>query len=947
MKKIALSLPLLAAVLMTASFLPGFTRDCLADITAFPTVVETDVCVYGGTSGGVTAAVEAARMGKSVSLVVFNNHLGGMSSGGLGQTDVGGNGTSYIGGLSLEFYTRIGQKYSTGTKFTVFEPHVAEAVFNDMVQQAGVAVYLNRPVTSVTKQGAVIKNITTQDGTIFRASVFIDASYEGDLMARANVSYTIGREANSKYGETINGTRSPNTGGHQFGSMSIDPYLTPGDPTSGLIPLVQPGPAGTVGGADQLMEAYNYRLCFTSSAANKMPFTPPPGYNEATYELFGRVMDYHVAQKDGATIGNFMNISGMSNSKTDINNNGPVSTDFVGQSAAYPDADYATRAQITQAHLNYTQGLIYYLSTSTRVPQAIRDGINKYGLCKDEFTDTGGWPNQLYVREARRMVSDYVMTQLNCTGSTVASDSIGLASYTMDSHNEERIVVNGSVENEGDVEVGISKPYPVAYRALVPKAAQCTNLLVPWCLSASHTGFSSIRMEPVFMILGHAAGTAACIAVDDKATVQNISYPKLAAQLLADGQVLSATAASNAPSIIVDNTDATGVIITGAWTNSTSTAGYYGSNYITDGNAGQGTKSVQYTPVIPTAGQYKVYLNWPELDNRATNVPVDITDNTGVTTEIIVDEKNTDGNWLPLGTFNFNAGSSTTLGTVIIKTISKTGVLTNSYVIADAVGFTPIAQAGPVVSIWATDASAAEPASSTGSPVTGKVTLSRTGPTTSALTIPLSITGTATNGTDYTTIPTSITIPAGASTASITVTPLADNLVEGPETVIIAPRTNAAYTIGSLNSATVTIQDRPVDTWKFAEFTSAQIADTTNNPTDDFSDPTNDGVINLMKYLTDQDPNTVSTGSISTQGFTQIGAYHYLTLTYTRYKAATDLMVYPEVSGDLSNWASDAGSVQQTITADDGQVQTIVAQDLTPLQTATQRYIRLRVSRPQ
>lgn len=501
--------------------------------------IDADVCVYGGTSGGVIAAVQAARMGKSVALVVVNNHLGGMTSGGLGQTDIGSFGNGYIQGLAREFYTRVGRKYGTNAKFT-FEPHVAEAVFDEMAQQAGVRIYTNQYLTIVTKQGRRITSMAMNNGNIFRAKMFIDASYEGDLLAAAGVSYTIGREAASQYGESLNGVRPPNTGGHQFGTLKINPYLKPNHPASGLIPLLQTNLPGAPGTADASVQAYNFRLCLTTNASNRLPITAPPHYTPARYELLARYIQAKMERDHSLSLTAFMNINSLPNHKTDINNNGPVSTDFIGQSAAYVEADDATRRQIWQAHKDYLQGFLYFLGHDLRVPSHVRNSMLAYGLCRDEFTDNGGWPYQLYVREARRMISDYVMTQSNCLGQITVPDSVGLAAYVMDSHNCQRVAVNGLVQNEGDTYnlTRIPGTYPVAYRSLVPKAGECSNLLVPWCLSASHIAFGSIRMEPVFMILSQSAATAACQALDEDVAVQDVNIPRLQARLKVDSQLL-------------------------------------------------------------------------------------------------------------------------------------------------------------------------------------------------------------------------------------------------------------------------------------------------------------------------------------------------------------------------------------------------------------------------
>jgi hypothetical protein len=410
-----------------------------------------------------------------------------------------------------------------------------------MAQQAGVVLYTNQYLVSVaTRSDASISAVTMNNSNVFRAKVFIDASYEGDLMAKAGVTYTIGREASSQYGENLDGVRAPNTSGHQFGGVLVSPYVVSNDPASGLLPLVQSNNVAAIGSADRRVQAYNFRMCLTQNATNKLPIVAPANYSSAQYELLARYIQALVARGSTPSPGSFMGIYSMPNGKTDINNNGPISTDFIGQSDSYAEADPATRAQIWQAHKNYTQGFFYFLATDGRVPSALRTQIQSYGLCRDEFSDNGGWPYQLYVREARRMISDYVITQSNCLGQATVPDSIGLAAYAMDSHNCERLVVGGNVQNEGDTyTVGrIPGLWQIPYRAIVPKAGQCPNLLVPWCVSASHIAFGSYRMEPVFMIIAQSAGAAACLAINDGAPVQQLNYGKLRLQLLADQQAL-------------------------------------------------------------------------------------------------------------------------------------------------------------------------------------------------------------------------------------------------------------------------------------------------------------------------------------------------------------------------------------------------------------------------
>jgi hypothetical protein len=526
-----------------------------------------EVCVFGGTSAGIVAAVQAKRMGKTVVLAEASKYLGGLTTGGLGATDIGNK--AAIGGISREFYSRIAAHYAQDSAWTfetreqyfarrpgsqvrasdpltgppgtrtmwTFEPRVAEKVFLDMLKEAAVPYHLQQRLAQVKKDGTRIVEIIMENGLVFRAKMFIDATYEGDLMAKAGVSYHVGREANATYGETLNGIRAE-TPKHQF-NVPVDPYIKPGDPSSGLLPFIQPGDGGKPGQGDHRVQAYNDRLCFTTNAANRLPLLPPPDYDPAQYELLARYLEALVAAGHKPKLSEFWHPIWLPNHKTDINNNGGFSTDFIGMSYAYPEADYATRAKIAHQHEHYTRGLLSFLATSPRVPANIRAAMRLWGPCKDEFQETGGWPRELYVREARRMVSDYVMTEHNCRGDKVAADAIGLAAYNMDSHNCQRIVKDGHVENEGDVQVAPMQPYPIAYRAIVPKVSQCENLLAPVCLSASHIAYGSIRMEPVFMILGQSAATAAVLAIEGGTAVQMVDYAKLKKRLLADKQVLA------------------------------------------------------------------------------------------------------------------------------------------------------------------------------------------------------------------------------------------------------------------------------------------------------------------------------------------------------------------------------------------------------------------------
>ena len=521
-------------------------------MTASAENFSSDVCVYGATSGGVVAAVQAARMGKSVALADPGRHVGGMTSGGLGWVDYGIK--EAIGGMSLEFIHRVATHYANlppsewkqGEGWT-FEPHVAEAIFNAMLSEAKVAVHHGEELAEVKKEGKRITQITMANGDVFRAKMFIDATYEGDLMALARVSYTTARESNAQYRETVNGIRL-RVPAFKDTKLRIDPYVTPGDPSSGLLPLIQSGDPGIDGeaGPVQSAQAYNYRLCLTQDPANRMPIDPPPDYDAARYELFARFIvaarahnvPVALAQKPKTNLG-FLKIDFLPNGKTDVNNGGWFSTDFIGGNGGYAEADRATRKQIAKDHENYIRGFLYFLANDPRVPEEIRTPMQSWGLCRDEFQDNGGWPYQLYVRSSRRMLGAYVMTEHDCRRATTLTDSIGLGSYPMDSHSFRRIVWDGVAATDGGFFDGLATPYPISYAAITPKADECENLLVPACCSASHAAYASLRMEPVFMVLGQSAATAAAIAIDDNVSLQNVNIPKLQRHLLQDKQLLA------------------------------------------------------------------------------------------------------------------------------------------------------------------------------------------------------------------------------------------------------------------------------------------------------------------------------------------------------------------------------------------------------------------------
>jgi lysophospholipase L1-like esterase len=514
-----------------------------------------DVVVYGGTSAGVMAAVQSARMGKTVVLIEPTRRLGGMTSGGLGATDVGRE--AAIGGLAREFYQRIAQKYRDDRYWTfqkreeyvppgpasrasdrsvmwAFEPKVALEVFEDLIREHKIPVHYGERLElkggGVKKVDRQIVEIAMESGAKFGGKMFIDASYEGDVMAGAGVSYAVGRESSGEYGESLNGITTKYRYAHERPD-EIDANVIKGDPSSGLLPSVLPRvPAD--GTADRGIMASCFRMCLTNHPANRIPIAKPADYNERNYELFLRSVEAGRTSK-------FYGPSPMPNGKTDCNSTEPFSTNYVGMNHDYPDADHARREKIILEHKNYQLGFMWTLQHHPRVPAEIRRTVGEWGLPKDEFTETGHWSPQLYIREGRRMKGELVMIQLHCEGGRNVPEPVGMGSYTMDSHYVQRFVdARGVVRHEGNFDRRIQQPYGIGYRALVPLRRECENLLVPVCLSASHVAYGSIRMEPVFMILGQSAATAACLAIDDRAAVQAVSYVKLRARLLADQQVL-------------------------------------------------------------------------------------------------------------------------------------------------------------------------------------------------------------------------------------------------------------------------------------------------------------------------------------------------------------------------------------------------------------------------
>lgn len=661
-----------------------------------------DLVIYGPTSAGVAAAVQAKRMGRSVLIVGPDTHLGGLSAGGLGWTDSGKK--EVIGGISREFYQRVRAYYDRPETWRwqkpedygryrqgedaqwTFEPHIAEQVFEDLVRDYQIPVrrdeWLNRePGKGVQKDGARITSITLLSGLTVKGRMFIDATYEGDLMAAAGVDFTVGREANAKYDETLNGVQIERADHHQFANP-IDPYVIPGDPSSGLLPRIHGGNPGRQGEGDHRLQAYNYRVCLTRNPENRVPFPKPEGYDPKQYELLLRTLQagsFHIAGK----------FDMLPNLKTDTNNHGSFSTDNIGMNYDYPEASYDRRKEILKEHETYQKGYFYFIANDPRVPARQRQWMAEWGLAKDEFTDNGHWPHQIYVREARRMVGDFVMTENHLRYRKESPRPIGMGSYNMDSHHVQRYVdQNGHARNEGDIQVNPGGPYPIDYGAILPKKKQAANLLVPVALSSSHIAYGSARMEPVFMILGQSAATAACLALEDKIAVQDLPYDILEARLLKDRQVLRWTGgrarvipARKLKGIVADDAQ---LADKDGWVQSTALGTFLQYGYRHDGNTRKGQLEAVFRTDDLETGRYRVSLGYSAGNNRATKVPVKVSHADGVAEFTVNQQKKPKnlGFLHELGTFSFKKGKPASV------TVSTSD--TDGYVIIDCVQWLPV-----------------------------------------------------------------------------------------------------------------------------------------------------------------------------------------------------------------------------------------------------------------
>lgn len=618
-----------------------------------------DVVVYGATAAGVTAAVAAASDGMRVVLIEPGRHVGGMVSGGLSHTDFGDR--AVIGGLALDFYREVGERYDKPTYYWRGpEPHVAEEILRGWLDEAGVDVIFGAAVKGVEKDGSTIRHVELTNGETYDGRVFIDAGYEGDLMSRTGVSYTFGREGRDMYGESWAGRQPILPDRHQF-LAGVSPFKD----GSELLPLIKPEPAVEVGEGDLAIQGYGFRLLLTRRPELRIPFPKPEGYDPSEFELMKRLL---AKQGDEINARYFFTLRpNLPNEKAEINSVGPISLNLLdGSNWEYPDADYETRQEIWDRHLRYAQNLMYFMANDPSVPPHIRDEVAEWGLSRDEFVDTGHWPHQLYVRTGRRMLGEYVMTQRDLETDTLKYDAIGMGSYNMDVRHVQRTWVwmsrfpelEPEVYNEGYVSVPVA-PYQIPYRSIVPRYQEADNLLVPVCLSSSHMANSSIRMEPQYMILGQAAGTAAALAVRDGRPVQRIDVTELQQVLLQNGQILTLEGAPNGPfanedTFTVDDDMRRFVEREGPWDHLEDTVNRHAMSYLLSADT---TSVIRFRPDLSSRGRYEVAAWWPQGVSDASDVVMAVRHEAGVET-VTVDQQREGGRWIDLGAWTFEAGRS-------------------------------------------------------------------------------------------------------------------------------------------------------------------------------------------------------------------------------------------------------------------------------------------------
>ncbi|MFO1485626.1 MAG: FAD-dependent oxidoreductase [Verrucomicrobiaceae bacterium] len=659
---------------------------------------QADVIVYGATPGGFCAAIAAAREGASVVLLEPTAHVGGVNTGGLCFSDSNQTVRSTVMGLFDEWHARVEKDYQQrGVKLPyqvsvkdhthwTYEPHVAAKITQEMLDEAGVKVLTKRVLKSVAKSGAHITQITTSDGE-FTAKVFIDGTYEGDLMAASGVSWAIGREGRKAFGEPLAGKQYPKA------KMAISGLDAAGKP----LPLITTMDAGPEAEGDKNVMVYSFRLCVTKDAANRVPFPKPANYDPERFEAVRR---YFAQEKRPILPWDLYPLPG---NKFDANNGigKQFSMGLVGACNGWSEADEAGRAKIWEAHKQYTLEFYHFLTTDAAVPEHIREEMSELGLCHDEFADYDHWSPQLYVREGRRMIGEYIISQKDIMDEPKKDDPIVVSSFPIDSHDCQRVGTGEFVVDEGTImpqRMAGRKhgyPYHIPYRAITPKASECTNLLVPVALSCTHVGISSIRVEPTWMILGQSAGIAAALSAKQNLAVQKLPYPALRERLLAQKQVLDLPTLpelppepvtpmsidpKTLPGIVLDDMQAE---IKGPWSRSSNFKPHIGTGYLHDDKRGDGESSAVFRFKAPKSGKYDLRMAYSAHETRATKVPLTVR-NGEKTVEFFADQTQP----LPSGEA-FRSIGKVELQKGLETTITLRNAGTDGFVILDALQLLP------------------------------------------------------------------------------------------------------------------------------------------------------------------------------------------------------------------------------------------------------------------
>lgn len=648
----------------------------MLSVCAFAQAGSCDVVVYGGTASGVITAYTAAKEGLNVVLIERTGHVGGLTTSGIGNVDIGWATT--VGGYTADFLRTVGAHYGTPHRMQIhLECKVAEQIMNQMLADTGVRTVFH---TRLKEKGGVevkdgrIVSVTMEDGTVYSAPMFVDCSYEGDLMAQAGVSYLTGRESKDEFGES---------------SAGVCEYRHFRNYTPEELPAVRKIAAKypldikfeekvAVGTADSKSQAYVYRLTVTDDPDNRVPFYKPEGYDPDRY--FNVL--YRINRRGARRFGQILTLYPLPNKKYDLNH-----MDLINGAWDYPEGSYALREAIDLYHRRYQEGYLYFLANDPQVPEELRKDVQRYGYAKDEYVDNGNWPYQLYIREGRRMRGEYIMRQQDAWENPTKEDAVAIGSYFLDCHFVSSVVTkHGFHMEEGAFEYTPYRPYEIAYRSITPKKNECVNLLVPVCMSATHVICASLRMEPIYMMLGQVAGDAAAMAIKGGIPVQDIDVKALQKTLRAQKQIIHFKTpigmyleAGMFDGTVIDDTELG--LDDGFWSHSTSQGPFMKYDYRFAPVRPAGGIEAVFPIKVPAKGKYEVQIMYSASGNRVKNADVTVIDKKGKHPCEVDQTKSPriEGSWHSLGVYSFDPKST---GKVVFTNKGESGV-----VVVDAIRF--------------------------------------------------------------------------------------------------------------------------------------------------------------------------------------------------------------------------------------------------------------------